>query len=347
MSCTKARSIAPTGKSVSNDNAAVVSSNFPLSANRKAAVRSIRLSVELLDLWPWPRQNRMNSRAARLKLIGGLLDHLVDEIRLAAVRRLKSASARFPTPLKQRQEILARNFRPGPDQKRKFAVIFGTRHQFRVAKIRETRAGIRCRAYHHFLVAALDENVSDVLAQPAALRYRQEMILTLRLGASIRVSSSRLSERLSTGPATSIESSSASSRVISRRGFDKSAIRSPKAARAEWSISLTSRPMTSSNREVCSLPKLADPAANKSVMRRKSRRGMQYFFAKLRPQVRRSAIGVKPQRRTSAAPALATLLSFRWRNAMRHFRLRGRYRRCGSQFPTANTAPGTGSPATM
>src|SRR6185503_11574943 len=83
------------------------------------------------------------------------------------------------------------------------------------------------------------------------------------------VCSSRDSDRLSTGPATSIESSSASSRVILGGVFDSVAIRSPKAARAEWSISLTNRPMTSSNSEVCSLPKLADPAANKSVMRRK------------------------------------------------------------------------------
>src|SRR6185312_2431149 len=81
----------------------------------------------------------------------------------------------------QRQEILARNFRPSPDQKRELAVIFGTRHQFRVAEIRESRAGIRCRAYHHFLVAALDEDVGDLCTQPAAPRYCEEMILTLRL----------------------------------------------------------------------------------------------------------------------------------------------------------------------
>src|SRR6186997_725046 len=97
----------------------------------------------------------------------------------------------------------------------------------------------------------------------------------------IRVSSSRHSDRLSTGPATSIESSSASSRVILGGVFDSMAMRSPKAARAEWSISFTRRPMTSSKSEVCSLPKLTDPAANKSVMRRKISARDAIFLCKI------------------------------------------------------------------
>jgi hypothetical protein len=141
-----------------------------------------------------------------------------------------------------------RNFRPGPDQKRELAVISGTRHQFRVAEIRETRAGIRCRTDHHLLITALDKDIGDVLTQPAALRYCEEMVLTLRLGAK----NGFLEGFGPFAPAGDVNrSSSASSRVILGGLFDKMAIRSPKAARAEWSISFTNRPMTSSNREVC------------------------------------------------------------------------------------------------
>src|SRR5262245_31646098 len=130
----------------------------------------------------------------------------------------------------------------------------------------------------------------------------------LVLAPAISVSSSTLSDRLSIGPATSIESSSASSRVICGGVFRKPAMRSPKAARAEWSISLTSRPMTSSKRVVCSLPKFADPAANKSVMRRKISARDAIFLC----EIAASSSSIRDWRET----ATTALPPARWRRSI-------------------------------
>ena len=106
---------------------------------------------------------------ACLKLIGGLPDHLPDKIRPCPVRRFKLEPHGLRGRLKQVQKILARDFRPRPDQERKLAVMPGTRHQFGVAEIGKPRAGICRRAYHDFLVAAFNENVGDAFAELAAL----------------------------------------------------------------------------------------------------------------------------------------------------------------------------------
>lgn len=60
---------------------------------------------------------------AGLELIGSLLDHFVDEIRPAPVRRLKFSLHDFRGGLKKGQEIFARNFRARPNQECKFAVM--------------------------------------------------------------------------------------------------------------------------------------------------------------------------------------------------------------------------------
>src|SRR4029079_6900300 len=283
---------------------------------------------------------------AGLELVGSLLDHLMDEIGPAPVRCLKFSLHDFRGGLKKGQEIFAPNFRARPNQECKFAVMFGTRYQFRVAKIRETRACIRCRAYHHFLIASLDENVSDTLTQPAALGYREEMVLALRLGArdqGIVVNTFRPPQHRPRNVDRIVQ------RKLTRYFWRR--IQQPGDALAESGACrmvdlihesphdiVKKRGLLAAKIGRSGSKQIGDTPQNLGAGRHISLRNGNFEIVDQRLARRNSG--------WTSVTALATSAGRRWCDAMRHFRLPGRYRRCGSQFPTADMAPGTGIPAT-
>src|SRR5215469_2687202 len=137
--------------------------------------------VELLDMSPGGLETGRIGAQLRLNLIRSLLDHLPDQFGLPAIDGLKFEPYCFRSSLEQRQQVFPRNFRTRPHQQRKFAVVLGTRDQFRITKLRKSCASIRRSTDDHSLVSALNKNVGDAFAEAFALGNGKQMVLTLCL----------------------------------------------------------------------------------------------------------------------------------------------------------------------
>jgi hypothetical protein len=171
-SCFIARSTNSTGSSHITARAVVISSlrpTFAIASNLLSSSRPRRhiIRCPLADLGSNPTRNLGNN--------------LTDLVTRPRVSGLQFDADRFGCLGKQRQEEMWRNLGPGTDTGGQPIVALRPPNQPRKADIGEPGAAVFRGAQHDLPISALHQHVGDRLAQRAAARDREQMLLAFFL----------------------------------------------------------------------------------------------------------------------------------------------------------------------